>query len=253
MRLPIFLRAVVFVVAGIGLSSQAALLVTGQNPSSPYYSDFTSTSLGISYVYSGTANSGTGTFTATNSGSKEAYIDHSLSPGTKGAYSTETPFTGSYVLSVTIQNEGGGNFEVTGGTITVDGNLFFPGNNSHTTDVLLTANLKTGVNTVGFGNSGTKEFDFLFTVSGGNSQIVEDFFGVNHGQGAVIIQAGAYNPVDPYTSLAASFNNTGAGTADTFVPEPAAYAWAASAAAFLGIAFVRRQSREEHGSLRTSA
>jgi hypothetical protein len=235
------LRSIAFGVAGMSLSSQAALLVTGQNPSSPYYADFNSSGLSVTYSYN--TSTGIGTFNASDSGNKEAYTSSSLSPGTQGAY-TSTGFNGSYSLTATIQDIGG-NWEVTGGSVTVKGNLFFPGNNTHTGDLLLTANLKTGLNTIGFGASGTKEFDFLFTVTGGNSTILEDFFGANQGQGAIILNTGAYG-VPAYTDLAHSFNNTGAGMADTFVPEPAAYSWAASAVAFLGIAFSCRKSGDAY-------
>src|SRR5215469_2780444 len=218
MKASIFLFAMGFALTGASLTSQAALLVTGQNPSSPYYADFNSSGLSVSYNYNTT--SGIGTFTASDSGSKEAYTSGLSSAGTHGVY-TSTGFSGSYSLTATVQDISG-NWEVTGGSVTLDGNLFFPGNNSHTGDLLLSANLKTGLNTIGYGASGTKEFDFLFTVTGGNSSILADFFGANQGQGAIILNTGAYNPVpgNSYTDLAHSFSNTGAGTADTFVPEP---------------------------------
>lgn len=237
MKVPIFLRAMGFALAVTSLPSQAALLVTGQNPSSPYYADFNASGLSVSYNYN--TSTGIGTFTASDSGSKEAYTSGSLSPGTHGTY-TSTGFNGSYSLTATIQDISG-NWEVTGGSVTVKGNLFFPGDNTQTGDLLLSANLKTGLNTIGYGAGGTKEFDFLFTATGGNLSILEDFFGVNQGQGAIILNTGAYG-IPAYTDLSHSFNNTGAGFADTFVPEPAAYSWAASVVAFLGIAFTFRKS-----------
>src|SRR5262249_50899733 len=107
---------------------------------------------------------------------------------------------------------------------------------------------KTGLNTIGYGASGTKEFDFLFTVTGGNSSILADFFGANSGQGAIILNTGAYNPISAYTDLAHSFSNTGAGMADTFVPESAAYSWAVSIVALLGIVLTWRKSGHAYSS-----
>ena len=244
MNAPKFLLAMGFALTGTSLSSQAALLVTGQNPSSPYYADFFSSGLSVSYNFNN--STGIGTLIATDSGNKEAYTSGVSSPGTHGVY-TSTGFSGSYSLTATIQDIGG-NWEVTGGSVTVDGNLFFPGNNTQTGDLLLSANLKTGLNTIGYGTSGTKEFDFLFTVSGGNSSILQDFFGDNQGQGAIILNTGTYLPTSAYTDLSHSFNNTGAGQANTFVPEPAAYSWAASVVALLGIAFTFRKSGSAYSS-----
>lgn len=240
MKVSIFIGAMGIALTSANLSSQAALLVTGQNTSSPYYADFTSTGLSVSYNYN--TSTEIGTFTATDSGNKEAYTSGSLSPGTHGVYNS-TGFDGSYSLTATIQDING-NWEVTGGSLTVKGNLFVPGSSSDIGDLLLSANLKTGMNTIGYGTSGTKEFDFLFTVTGGNSSILQDFFGANQGQGAVILETGP----STYTDLAHSFSNTGAGQADTFVPEPAVYSWAVSVAALLGIAFTFRKSGGAYSS-----
>jgi hypothetical protein len=214
----------------LAFQSQGALLITGQNPSSPYYADFSSSQLSISYTYSG----GVGVFTATGTG--DAYTSGSLSPGTHGAYNA-TGFTGSYSLTADIADVSG-NWEVTGGSVTIDGALAGNGSSS---DLLLSAQLKTGLNTFGYGATGTKEFDFLFTVTGGNSSILADFFGPNTGQGAIIFGTGAYKGGEAYNGdLTHGFANTGEGTADTFVPEPAAYPLAAAVAALLGAVLAGR-------------
>jgi hypothetical protein len=221
------------------LHAQGALLVTGQNPSSPYYADFTSSHLAVSYTYS----AGIGTFTASSStGANEAYTDGPESPGTGNGTSkayNATGFNGSYSLTATIQQISG-LWEVTGGALNIYGDLI--GGTGHAGDLLLSANLKTGAGTIGYGASGTKEFDFLFGVSGGNSSILRDFFGVG-GQGAIILNTGNYNTLPghvAYQDLAHSFSNLGSGTADTFVPEPSAYPLAGSVMALLGLAVARR-------------
>lgn len=241
----------------VGLSAQAALLQTGQDTSSQYYADFTATSLSAQYTYN--SATATGTFTASDSGNNLFYTDGSLSPGTQGAYSGANAshgFDGSYSLTASIQDIGG-NWEVTAGSLSVDGNLL--GGATTPSTVLLTANLKTGANTFGYGASGTTLFNFLFTVSGGQSAIVEDFFGSGQGQGAVNLNFTSYYSFAPggWAPYSGNFTknfetNPGNpdGQADTFVPEPAAYPLGASIAALMACAccawrtsrFARRQS-----------
>ena len=229
------------------LSAQAAFLNLGQDPSSPYYADFTASGLSVNYAYN--SATGIGTFTATDSGNRLAYTDGSLSPGTQGQYKS-TGFNGSYSLTAYIENVGG-TWEVLDdashqSTLTVKGNLL----GGTTSDVLLSANLKSGANTFGYGASGSTIFDFLFTVSGGESSIVQDYFGANQGQGAIILNVGSYYNFPPGGYLPYSGDLTKnfetnpsnpTGSADTFVPEPVAYPWAMSTVALLCAAgFVRR-------------
>jgi len=210
------------------LPAQAGFIPTGQDPSSPYYADFTSSGLSISYIFAG----GVGTFTAkttTVPSASGAYTSGPLSPGTHGA-DDATGFVGSYSLTAKIQDIGG-LWEVTSGSFVIDGAL--PGVSTGSGDLLLS------------GNSTT--FDFLYTVSGGNSTILKDFFGANTGQGGIIFNTGALNVLptenngNGYTDLAHNFANLGSGQGDTFVPEPAAYPLAASVLAFLGFSLARRK------------
>jgi hypothetical protein len=227
------------------LPAQAGFIPTGQDPSSPYYADFTSSGLSISYIFAG----GVGTFTAkttTVPSASGAYTSGPLSPGTHGA-DDATGFVGSYSLTAKIQDIGG-LWEVTSGSFVIDGAL--PGVSTGSGDLLLSGNLKTGAGTIGYSDTGTKNpttFDFLYTVSGGNSTILKDFFGANTGQGGIIFNTGALNVLptenngNGYTDLAHNFANLGSGQGDTFVPEPAAYPLAASVLAFLGFSLARRK------------
>ena len=256
-----------------GLSTQAALLNTGQNSISPYYADFSMAS-GLSVGYNAT----TKVFTAT--GSNLAYTSGYDSAGTgfaatgvsivdaqtgikHGEFDGTGISSGSYTLSANIGYDSAlSQWEVTGGTITINGYLqgVTGTASTGTSELLLSANLKTGANTLGYGASGSTIFDFLFTVSGGDPAILKDFFGINNGQGAVIINAGGYdtNPLNvnnpgPGTTafqgnFNSSFNNYGhttSATEDTFVPEPAAYPLAASVFAFLGFAKVAISRRKQ--------
>ena len=227
-----------------GVQSQAALLTLTLPSGSPYYADFGVAS-GLSVVYT-LESSTTGQFVAT--GSNLEYTDSKDSPGTgngtTGAYDAYG-FSGNYTLTANLVKEANGLWDVSSGTIAIDGNLL--GNGS--SDILLTANLKTGDNNIGYGSaSGSTLFYFNFTVSGGESVIEKDFFGVGTGQGGVIINAGAYLPPDNYTGFASSFSNVGEtthATEDTFVPEPAAYPMAASIMAFLGFAGVAARRKQD--------
>ncbi|MBC8001960.1 MAG: hypothetical protein H7X97_05170 [Opitutaceae bacterium] len=285
----------------VGLDAQASLINTGQNPSSPYYADFGwASGLNVNYVYDGDANSdgiGTGTLYINNpysSGSPTwkngVYDTGGSSPGTGATYASPTPFKGFYTLVAQFSvNHATGSANLTSGTVEVRGNLLTDSSNPNplfaSTEVLLTGSLKTGAGGVAFGHqdytgpgtpsAGSKdEFDFLFTVTGGNSSIVADFFGVNNGRGGIIIDANFdYNPAGGFsyndgigggidgdgnseatipTSGAyvgfdgnwnRSFANPLAGAkADTFVPEPAAYSVAGAAMALVGLAISRRRS-----------
>ena len=232
---------VVSVCAGlVAMQSQAALLVTGQNPSSPFYAEFTSSGLNVSYTTNSTGTGGTLTARSkTDPSTGNAYTSGKQSAGTQGN-DDSTGFNGFYTLTAMIQGSGN-NWQVTGGTVDVYGNLL--GGSSST--LLLSANLKTGFNALGYGASGTKEFDFLFTASSGdglgqnaNALILDDFFGAGTGQGAIILEASSYNFMDGYTSFAKDF--AGTGMADTFVPEPAIYTMGGGLMALSSLAFIRR-------------
>ena len=243
-----FLLLAVMGLAMCGLSTQAALLPVSKDSGSPYYADF-SIGSGLSVSY----KAGTGVFTA--SGTSLAYTSGydswgtgkaatGVGSGTHGEFNG-TGFNGSYLLSANIAKDSSGNWYVSGGTVTIDGDLL----GGTSSSVLLMANLKTGAagagtanGTLGYGGSGSTLFDFLFTVSGGNSAIVSDFFGSGTGQGAIIINAYGYNTIG-YSAFSGNFNtsfnntyHTSFATADTFVPEPAAYPLAASVTALLAFA-----------------
>jgi hypothetical protein len=206
-----------------GFRSQGALLNIGQPTSSPFSAYFSPGSMTVNYT------SSSGVLTAT--GTSDTYTSGVDSPGTHGAYN-KTGFNGSFSLTADIANVGG-IWEVTGGSVTVEGDLFNPGVAGHSTDLLLTANLRTGNGTLGY-LAGSKELDFLFTVSGGNASIVRDFFGDNTGKGAIALNLGTI--VGTYNGdFSHSFSTTPTSNGYMFVPEPAAYAWAGSVVALLSL------------------
>ena len=228
-----------------GLSAHAALLGITPPTGSPLFSDFTSSGLNVSYAYSGTGSSGSGVFTAsslTTPSTGNGFTANGSAPGT-GAFS-QSGFSGHYSLTATIDNNNGV-YTVTGGSVSIYGLL--AGYTSSSSDLLLSANLKTGSGTIGYldgtGTKGTTEFDFLFTTAGGNSAIVQDFLGIGFGQGGVVLTTGSLNTA--YNGLNASFaNNFGQGQASTFIPEPTAYPMAAASVALLAFtrgAFFRRK------------
>jgi hypothetical protein len=232
------------------ISTQAAIVThqeftTYQNSGSAEYADFTAKNLSVNYTYTG----GTGSFIAesqTTPTTSMAYQTGSQAAGTHGAYQSSSGFTGYYYLSATIQDISG-NWEVTGGTLDVYGNLLTGQtvSSGQKGDLLLSVNLLTGLNSinagVGSGGSAGKEFDFrLGSVTGGSSAIMQDFLGVANGSGDVILNVGGYSPVNTYSDLNKGFGNNGTGQADTFVPEPAMYASVGSVLAVLGLLFVRR-------------
>lgn len=126
--------------------------------------------------------------------------------------------------------------------------------------VLLSGTLKTGTGGAAFGyedpgSANYNEFDFLINLGSltGNSLIMEDFLQSMGGVGGIIINANFnsanHNTVISGTTVNASgaeaFNGNwdqsfanplAQGTADTFVPEPAAYPWWASIAALIACA-----------------
>jgi len=219
--------------AMVGFQAHGALLGINPPSTSPYYADFFTPGLDVFY---NTANSGaTGTFTAEtfsvpNNGN--IFTTGSTQAGNK----VSSTFSGSFLLTASIAfNTHDNQYEVTSGTVTIDGAL--PGVTSGTGNLLLTANLKTGINSFGWGTKAQNEFDFLFTPTSGASSILADFFGTS-GAGGIEVHEGTSTT---YTDMTKSFINANAGNADTFVPEPAAYSLAGSVMALLGVALGRKK------------
>jgi hypothetical protein len=138
---------------------------------------------------------------------------------------------GTYSLTANITTGG----VLTGGTVTINGDI------GGGQEALLTGNLHTGLSGVayGFENAGGDLFEFLFTVTGGNSIIISDFGGLGSSAG-IILDANFGAPCDvPFTGTwTTGFHNSGSGNAvaDNFpvvinVPEP-------STSALLGLAAV---------------
>ena len=218
----------------MGMQSHAA--------TDPYYADFTSSSLNVNYTYNGNS---TGTFNAVSkvdpiTGSL-LYSSSTLSSGTHGAYN-DTPFTGYYDLTANLADIGG-SWQVTSGTVTIEGTLM----GGTSSALLLTLDLKTGANNFVYGSSGSKLFDFFFTVDGNtsksNAELLEDYFGAGTGAGEIDVNTSTY--LHGYTGFTSNFSNTSSGTADTFVPEPAVYPLAASLAAMASFVFSRRANAKQ--------
>jgi hypothetical protein len=256
------------VVSGWSASAQQTIF-TGQDPNSPYYADFTTSSLNMTYTYeSGTDAAGYnyGEFVVTgNAGG--VYTSNPSAPGTGGlGFGNNDPgsgrtsggnpdaFTGNatgaktYTLTAWVQDVGGvwQVFDNAGASensmVAINGYLpgVSPTAGGDPSELLLSANLKTGANTFGYTAGSSPLFSFLFNdVSSADSKILEDFFG-NNGAGGIVLTAGAtaYIPTGSFNgNLAKSFKNaSNAGYADTFVPEPGAYSLAAAAFAGLGCA-----------------
>ena len=220
------------------LNSLGALLGLNPNSSSPYYSDFNTSGLKVNYNYD--SPSGIGTFTVNNNSGiskPDQYTSHASSPGTGGVINGNNgpfAFSGFYSLTATVKNINN-EWQVTGGSFSVQGTLF----GGSTTDLLLTGTLKTGAGSFGWTTQSANEFDFLFNTSGGNSAILADFFGAGSGAGAIELHQGT----GTYSTLTASWINTGAGIADTFVPEPVFYPFAAAGMAMFGLVLVSRKPR----------
>jgi hypothetical protein len=235
----------------MGTANAALIGMIKPTPSDPYYADFTANSLSISYAYNSTTQ--VGTLIAQNSGIAplpvaESYESGSASAGT-GSLNGGTGFNsqsllGSYVLTASIKLIGGV-WSVTGGSFTMKGSL--PGVSTATTDLLLQGNLLAG----GDGPSGTwgyatgsKLFEFLYTVDTGNTAngnlAIRKDFATGNPLGTTIHGGIFLNLNQVFTQgLATSWANVG--TADTFVPEPAAYPWGAAGLAGLSLIYVRRK------------
>ena len=127
---------------------------------------------------------------------------------------------GNYSLSATINHSG----VLTGGSLLIKGDI---GSGDET---LLTGTLKTGPGGTAFGFQDPSDapprnlFEFLFTVTGGDPVIVNDFGGPGIANRGVIVTAEFQNGGTPFTGVwTSSFNNNGSGFSDNFapVPEPA--------------------------------
>ena len=135
-------------------------------------------------------------------------------------YSNGTlPLTGlgSYTLTATITDAG----VLTAGTLTIQGDVGFG------TQTLLTGSLNTGASGTAFGfvdPPGGSVFEFLFTPTGGNPTVVQDFGGTNAANCGIILDAWFVNGGAPFNGVWTNdFNNDGySGLADTFaaIPEP---------------------------------
>ncbi len=216
-----------------GLQAQGALLGITPNLSSAQLADFTDSNLQINY------DKTTGKFTAISKvvpNTSNDYKSGSLSAGTHGNYNDTTGFSGSFSLTAYIQNYSG-TWGVSSGSFEIDGDL--PGVTTLSSDILLKGSLLTGPGSLGYGTSGQKEFDFLFSaVSGGNTEILQDFFGAGMTDGEMVMQAVTYSGPNFYEGdFLKSFANTGTGYEDTFVPEPSSFGIAFALAALSGVVF----------------
>lgn len=217
----------------------------GQDKTSPYYADFTANMLSVTNTW----NSGTktATFHAGNSVSAvESYFTGSQAPGTHTTKNQS--FNGFYTLDATIQQVGS-SWNLVGGTFTVKGDLM----GGQTTELLLQGSLNTGLGgqAFGYGNPGQGTspgpyniFQFLYTVTGGNCTIMADYQGLNNGAGGISLDAFFANTIQGFNGdFGRNFSNpAGNGVADTFVPEPAAYAWAGALIGIIGMVVTRRNS-----------
>lgn len=177
---------------------QAALLDL-TNPGGP---DLLAGYLDVSF------NATSGTFLA--SGYTVDYQNGSVSLSDAGDYTLTANITPAGVLS--------------GGSLTIQGDL------GSGTETLLTGTLTTGPGGTAFGFQDPSEgsprniFEFLFTVTGGDAAVVQDFGG-GGGGGAVILDAAFQDGGTPFSGYwTTSFHNVGNGSSavsDNFaVPEP---------------------------------
>jgi hypothetical protein len=230
------------------MASQAgAALITGfpQDTTSPFYADFTATGLSVNNTWN--SDTKTATFhVGTTESAVESYFTGSQAPGTQG--NENQSFNGFYTLDATIQQVGS-TWNLVSGTFTIKGDLM----GGCSTDLLLQGSLKTGLGgqAFGYGDPGQGKspgpyniFQFLFTVTGGNSTIMADYQRLNNGAGGILLDAFFKNTIQGFDgNFGRNFRNpAGNGVADTFVPEPAAYAWAGAVMGLAGLVITRRKS-----------
>jgi hypothetical protein len=174
-----------------------------QEPVNP--TDFFSDTISINYV----VNNGTGAFSAT--GYTETYTNGSVS------IINQDYDDWSFDLTATITSAG----------VLTNGSLTLMGDVGNGTENLLTGKLTTGADGTAFGSdtTGYGQFEFLFTVTGGNTDVVKDFNGIG-ATGGLLLYPWFSPPGDtPFNgSWADNFNSnySAGGEADTWavVPEP---------------------------------
>ncbi len=203
----------VVLVFAFALSTQASLL--NLNADAP---DFMASFVNLSYNSTNGSFSALG-FTTDYQGGSATLMD-----------------LGNYSLTANISSAG----VLSSGSLTIQGDI------GSGVETLLNGTLNTGANGIAFGSETTSDpsprniFEFLFTVTGGNSTIVSDFGGLGAANRGVILNAFFQNGGVPFTgNWTSSFHNNGnSGVSDNFVqvPEP-------SVAALLlaGAIFVRRR------------
>ena len=191
MRTSFFLRSILGALMLLANSqTQAALLGLSPSPSAP---DFGAGFLNVTYVATGDTFQATG-FTTDYSNGTVPLLG-----------------IGPCTLTATITDDG----QLTSGTLTLGGDV------GQGTQTLLTGTL----NVLGFMDPpGGSVFEFLFTVTGGNATVVQDFGGTNAANCGIILDAWFVNGGTPFNgSWTNDFNNDGfSGLADNFaaVPEP---------------------------------
>lgn len=243
-----FLSAVCVCSVMAGVSAHAALLATGQNSSSPYYADFGTSGLSISYTYNATTKTGvlnmyTGSLTGNSYnnpavGSYDTFVAGSASPGTGPVGTISSPAlvtSSSYALTATIKEDVNNNWYVYSGSLTISGTV------DGLSGTLLTASLIGGASgagtqygTLGYTTGQNTPIDFLIQPTGGNTKILQDFLGTSS-VGAIIVTPGSSQYTGDWTK---ALGINAQGQANTFVPEPVAYPVAASAFALFGLAWV---------------
>jgi len=124
---------------------------------------------------------------------------------------------GAYTLTATI----------TGAGLLTAGTLMIAGDVGQGTETLLTGTLNTGASGTAFGfmdPPGGSVFEFLFTVTGGDPTVMQDFGGTNAADCGIILDAWFVSSGTPFNgSWTNDFNNDGfSGVSDNFaaVPEP---------------------------------
>ena len=169
----------------------------------PSLPDFMASSLAVNYV------PGSNRFAA--SGPTTAYQGGSVSLIGSGSYNLNAFINGSGVLTF--------------GFLTISGDI---GSGPET---LLSGNLKTGSSGTAFGFEsppGGNTFEFLFTVTGGDPIVVNDFGGLGSSNHGVIVNAHFENGGIPFNGAWTGFfrNDGFSGVSDIFVtiPEPSVVA-----------------------------
>ena len=236
----------------VEIPAHAALLgvASGFNPPLGADSDqYDFASWGLDVNNSGLV-SGVDTFTASSAVNIDTY--------TLPLSSSSTPFYGTFNLTAQlVQNSG--LWYVQSSSFTITGNL--EGGTSG--DLLLSGSLLTGPEAHGANGAGVSGYDantfeFIFSVTGGNPTILNDFLGKGALDNILISVPGWAQPFDGLSDgLGTSFNNDSFSNpvlddnafADTYVPESSSYGLAASVVGATGFIWVRRR---EHAVVQTA-